>query len=174
LVESSLPVVPRDAVDRGTAKLISWLNTHNLFQNSKVYSPDHAKRFEEFDPSREQLLKLGEVGKNILENFPYAAGACAAMSAMFAARWEIQSSVPIYVVAGELYVGGQRAFGKDNLAETIDKEINQSNPSWDGHFWIAFGQYVADVSVFRTARSDHSPPTLARHINPLWENTEDC
>ena len=71
---------------------------------------------------------------------------------------------PVYVVAGELYVNDVRVFGSDSQETSIRDDINRSNPSWDGHFWLVLGPYIVDVSVFRTAYPNSSPPALAQHV----------
>lgn len=56
-----------------------------------------------------------------------------------------------------------RVFGSDDELDGKSR-FSKSDPSWDGHAWIALGDYVADVSLFRTARSGKSLPALASHV----------
>jgi hypothetical protein len=44
------------------------------------------------------------------------------------------------------------------------KLFSESNASWNGHAWVMFGHYLADVPIFRTAYSTRSPPRLAAHV----------
>ena len=53
-------------------------------------------------------------------------------------------------MAGSLYIGDKRIFGEDK--EFDGKALfSKSSPDWNGHAWIVYGDYLADVSVFRTA-----------------------
>jgi hypothetical protein len=70
---------------------------------------------------------------------------------------------PAYVVAGSLYAGDMRIFGED--VEFDGKaRFSETNMSWDGHAWIVYGDWLADVSLFRTADSDKSSPALKEHV----------
>lgn len=42
--------------------------------------------------------------------------------------------------------------------------FEQSNPSWNGHCWISFGDCVGDLSVFRTAYSSQAPQVLQQVV----------
>lgn len=137
----------------------------SLFQIiADTYSEQAARLFRDHKPTQVELMDITDIGKDVLQYFSSKPGACGAMSAMFAARWEMKPRSPLYVVAGELYVNEVRVYGHDTLQFSIQEEINSSNPSWDGHFWIVFGPYVVDVSIFRTAYSDYSPPALKRFV----------
>ena len=68
-----------------------------------------------------------------------------------------------YVVVGSLYVGDARIFGEDGDVDGRDR-FSRSDPSWDGHAWLVSGDWLADVSIFRTAYSRVSPPALAAHV----------
>ena len=47
--------------------------------------------------------------------------------------------------------------------------FSETNMSWDGHAWIVYGDWLADVSLFRTADSDKSSPTLKEHVKTgIW------
>ena len=130
-----------------------------------AYDPKTSHAFAQFVPSDADLRDLAEVGKDVLQNFPSKPGACGPMSAMYLARWEMQPRPRMFMVAGELYADGTRVFGHDNMGSTINEEIRKSNLSWDGHFWLVFGLYTVDVSIFRTAYSGYSPPALAAHVH---------
>lgn len=123
-----------------------------------------AENYRTFIPTDEQLALLKETGVEVLRNFPSVAGACAMMSACYADRLQMNIEAPVYVVAGVLSIGTTCVFGKN--ADTRDWRVafNKSNPSWDGHCWVVFGDRLADISIFRTAYSQNSPPLLARHV----------
>ena len=70
-----------------------------------------------------------------------------------------------FAVAGELYIGNNRIFGSDTIADTIERDIDGSNPSWDGHFWVAIGSLIVDLSIFRTAYSDGCSPVLKSFVH---------
>jgi hypothetical protein len=132
---------------------------------AKSHSPAAADAYCSFTPDRAQLQALASVGVEVLRHFPPMPGACAVMSAVWAARWQqVEKKTPVYVVAGALLVGAERVFGDESVEIDGAAAFGKSDPSWDGHCWLAFGGYVADVSIFRTAYSAYSPPALARHV----------
>jgi len=90
------------------------------------------------------------------------AGQCALMSAAYSIALEKLGTQPGYVVAGSLYIGDKRIFGDD---KEFDGKVlfSKSNPDWNGHAWIVYGDYLADVSVFRTADAG-SPRLLSKHV----------
>jgi hypothetical protein len=140
---------------------------------AKSYSPAAADVYRSFLPDRTQLEALGRVGLEVLKYCRLGPGACALMSAVWAARWQMREKTPIHVVAGALLVETERVFGDES--ETIDGDavFNTSNPAWDGHCWIAFGNCVADISIFRTAYSAKCPPALARHVSEQFGQGRD-
>jgi len=127
------------------------------------HSPEAAKVFKAFAPNDADMTTLQHVGEEVLKNYWPETGACALMSAIYAARLHSVSMAPTYVVAGSLSVCGVRVFG-DGRPFNGRKLFSESKTSWDGHAWVMFGPYVADVSIFRTAYSTQSPALLARHV----------
>ena len=135
------------------------MNLHKLLRSSR--SSEETAAYKTFLPTADQLQQLADVGKDVLKCLPPEAGACALMSAVYADRLRI-SGLPAFVVAGTLGVAGQRVFGN---GRPIDGGIfNSSNLDWDGHAWVMFGPYVADISIFRTAYSPRSPRLLTEHV----------
>ena len=122
---------------------------------------DVARAYEDFRPTVEQLATLQRVGEEALRHFGAISHACAPMSAAYAARleYELNKSVPILMVAGSLKVEGKWIYGD---GRPFDGQVvfGGSNPSWDGHCWLMFGPYVADVSVRQTALSGKSHGSL--------------
>ncbi len=86
------------------------------------------------------------------------------MSAMWAARWQLLERTPVYVVAGALLIGSERVFGDENTPFDGRTIFSKSNPSWDGHCWLVFGSYLADISIFSIAYSADTPLVLAQHM----------
>jgi hypothetical protein len=116
-------------------------------------------------PTEDQIRQIGEVGREILLHVRAVPGACAPMSALYAAI--LQNRMPgtiIHMVAGALAVEGKYVFGQ--AADRVDGNniFGRSNPSWDGHSWLVCGDYIIDISLFRTAYSAQSPPLLARYV----------
>jgi hypothetical protein len=105
-------------------------------------------------------LKTGAT--DLLRAFPVMPGACTLMSTLLAVYLEERCAGPAYVVAGDLVVSGVRVFGNDG--GDFSQAFDASNASWDGHCWVVFGHLIVDVSVCRTAYSNHSPPALKRHL----------
>jgi hypothetical protein len=128
------------------------------------HSPGAGEVYRKFSPNEEQRKALAEIGRDVLLHFPPMPAACAFMSAFYAARVQMSTDAPVYVVAGALSVGTTRIFGEHESSRDWAASFNESNLSWDGHCWITFGPLIADVSIFRTAYSENSPPALARYV----------
>jgi hypothetical protein len=122
-----------------------------------------ADEFRKFEPSQDDFKALKQAGRELQIIFKPIPGACAVMSALLLARLQSLTTAPAYVVAGNLWVGNERVFGFDEEPDW-SKAFSATNMSWDGHAWAQFGRFVVDMSVFRTAYSDKSPPTLAKHV----------
>jgi len=87
------------------------------------------------------------------------------MSAMWVAGIEHDHpDLPVYEVAGDLLVDGQSVFWTESAPEQVAADFERSRLDWDGHCWIVVGDYVGDVSIFRTAYSTQSSPRLSRAI----------
>ena len=132
-------------------------------------SRKETQAYKAFAPTEDDVRRLGEIGREVLQHLPPEAGACALMSAVYAARLQSVGLAPAYVAAGSLLVQGQRVFG-DGRPFDGAKAFSESNTDWDGHAWVMFGPYVADVSIFRTAYSSHAPRLLAAHMREEFGN----
>ncbi|MGA3307387.1 MAG: hypothetical protein ABSD08_02065 [Xanthobacteraceae bacterium] len=84
------------------------------------------------------------------------------MSALYAVMLEKRFEAKAFVVAGSLYVDDKRIFGEDSNVD--GQTFSKSNPSWDGHGWLAVGDFIADISVGRTARSGKCSPLLTERV----------
>jgi hypothetical protein len=135
---------------------------HHLIAES--YTTAAVGAYRVFVPTDAQLKLLEKIGRDVLVCFPPMPGACILMSAMYAAGLQRElPDVPIHVAAGALSIGQTRVFGDDSVKDW-HSVMAKSNPSWEGHSWVVFGEYIADVSIFRTAYSKYSPPLLAQHV----------
>jgi hypothetical protein len=122
-----------------------------------------AEAWSQFTGGEAEKIVLREAALKVLGLFPgRMAGQCALMSAAYSIALEKLGTQPGYVVAGSLYIGDKRIFGED---KDFDGKVlfSESNPDWNGHAWIVYGDYLADVSVFRTADAG-SPRLLSKHI----------
>jgi hypothetical protein len=131
----------------------------------RSYSDADAVAYETFVPDRDLLAKFGAEGTEVLRAFPTLPGACAVMSALYAVVLQDRfPGIPIHVAAGALVVDGATVFGE--TADQIDwnEALGQSNPSWDGHCWVVCGDWIADISICRTAYSSKSSPILAEYV----------
>jgi hypothetical protein len=131
---------------------------------AESYDEIEANNYLTFKPTNDQVQQLAEAGNSVLTRFPYQAGACALMSAMWGALIRDNTDFPIHVVAGSLYIDGQHIFGSDPSANHIKDAFVGKNLDWDGHCWVAFGDLIGDVSIFRTAYSKDSPPILKNKV----------
>lgn len=122
-----------------------------------------AKTFKSYTPSDADKAEIAGKARDLLSVFPSIPGACALMSAAFAAHLARDPDLPVQVVAGTLSVEGSPVFGE---GQPFDGPVvfGSSHPDWNGHVWVMVGPYVADISIFRTAYSADCPPRLGRHI----------
>jgi hypothetical protein len=127
---------------------------------SASYGEVAAEAYEAFVPSEAEMATLRKVGEDALRIFGPVTHACAPMSAAYTARLQYEIKVPVYMIAGSLKVRDRWIYG-DGRPIDGKKIFGGSNPSWDGHAWVMFGPYVADVSVRQTALSGRSHPLLA-------------
>lgn len=123
-----------------------------------------AEAYCNFVPTKTQKDALTAAGLETLSYFPNIPGACAMMSAVYAAHLQRTTNAPVYVVAGGLVIGQSWIFGVAEPARDWNSAFNESNPSWDGHCWVMLGKYIADISLFRTEYSQYSPPVLSQHV----------
>ena len=126
-----------------------------------------AKAFEAYVMSDCDKSIIASKAVDVLRIFPTIPGACALMSAIFAACLERTLKAPILVVAGTLTIKNQPVFGNGKPFDG-DAVFSKDNLDWDGHVWVMIGQYIADISIFRTANTTKSPPLLANHINSTF------
>jgi hypothetical protein len=122
------------------------------------YSAEEAQAFLGFSPSGENLRLLTAIGHEILTHIPPRPGGCALMSALWAFIARNRTALPVYVVAGRFAVGESVVFGKSK--DMVSTAFDESEMDWDGHCWIAIGDYIGDISIFRTANSEKAPSVL--------------
>ena len=130
---------------------------------AESYGAESANAYRAFEPAASELDDLSEAGQTLLRVFPQLPGACLMMSALYEVGIRAVTKSPVYVVAGSFSVKGVRIFGDDS---DIDGAVrfSKSDQTWDGHAWLVFGNYLADVSVFRTAYSSKCHPLLRTHV----------
>jgi hypothetical protein len=141
--------------------------THDLVQLGSLVAATQgwsaAKAFKAYVASDADKAAIANKARELLSIFPAMSGACALMSAGFAAHLERDLDLPIQVVAGTLSVEGKPVFG-DGQPFDGPAIFGTNNLDWDGHVWVMIGGHVADISIFRTAYSASCPPRLGRHI----------
>lgn len=113
---------------------------------------EDAKRYQLY--SIDSQKAFAESAKEIMQNIPPTFGACAMLSAAWAAYLQDIYDIPAIVVAGDLKIGNSRIFKcKTNLPGFEEKSKAVINKKWDGHCWIEADGYIGDLSIFRTAYS---------------------
>jgi hypothetical protein len=117
------------------------------------------------DREFEDLLS---VGRDVLRVFPRKAGACVMMSALYAGGLRALGHGSVALVGGLLRIAGVTVFGRSGMVATFAT----SDLDWDGHAWIRFGKFIADVSILRTGFSSKAPPRLARHVASRFKPTQ--
>lgn len=102
-------------------------------------------------------------GHQVLQVFPRTAGACVMMSALYVGRLHDLGHKRARMIGGSLAIDGAIVFGRS--AATGD--FSRTDLEWDGHAWIHFGEYIADVSLVQTAYDPRAPICVARHVTQL-------
>lgn len=110
---------------------------------------EEAERYELF--TLEYPQNLGNSARELMSNIPPTFGACAMISAMWAAYLKDHFSIPAIVVAGDLKVSGKTIFKCKNNLPDPTKSGNIVSANWDGHCWIEIDGWIGDLSIFRTA-----------------------
>jgi len=117
---------------------------------------EDATEFQQF--RAQNLAPIENTGKELLDHTPVFHGACAPMSAAWAALLRDRYNIPAVAVAGNLVMEGATVFLCDrNIPDSTD---SPDIVPWDGHCWMEVGGYVGDASIFRTARTMHSRSKL--------------
>jgi hypothetical protein len=127
------------------------------------FGGEAADAWSKFTVGKADKLVLRDAALKVLNIFPgRKPGACALMSALYSLALEKLGTQSGYVVAGSLYIGEKRIFGDDG--EFNGKPaFSESNLDWNGHAWIVYGDWLADVSICRTADAG-SPQILSQYI----------
>ena len=125
-----------------------------------AYSMAEAQRYADFADEKRCLDEVVSIGKEVLEHVPPCAGACAIMSALWTALVRDRLDLPVYCVAGDLLADGRLVFGHGASSTEFAVAFGESNLDWDGHCWLVLGEYIGDLSVFRTAYAATSPRPL--------------
>jgi hypothetical protein len=127
------------------------------------HGKDAAEAWSKFKVGEADKLVLHAAAMKVLQVFPgRIPGQCALMSALYSVALPKLGSHPGYVVAGSLYIGDKRIFGEDGAFDG-KAAFSESNLDWNGHAWIIYGDWLADVSVCRTADAG-SPRLLSKYI----------
>lgn len=132
------------------------INSHNRLCNliEVSFSTAHAEQFSRSITTNNDVQKIHKLSKQILELFPYRPFCCAYMSALLV-DFARQEGLTCYLVAGSLDFKGKRLF-------VYEDSIESSNiiPDWTGHCWVVLNNTIIEISLFRTAYSQHAPQWL--------------
>lgn len=103
------------------------------------------------------------ISREILQETYIEAGACTLMSALLAQRLTEALDRPFPVVAGALKLDGAYMYGSNKGFDGA-RTFSESAMDWDGHCWVLFGAFIADISLGRTARTGRCRALLTRAI----------
>ena len=95
------------------------------------------------------LKRVSEAGTEVLRRSLKQPGACAHLTAAWVGVVRDALNLPAYCIAGDLVVRGRMAFGGSSV--DVKDWFTESTDAWDGHCWLAIGQHVGDLFLFRTA-----------------------
>ena len=126
-----------------------------------THSPEAATAFAACTLSPAGRTALTETGIDLMQRFPPVPRACCAMGALYAAALRSAAEEPAYLVAGKLYADDIRVFGTAPSFPEETMPFLRTDLDWDGHMWVAIGEYVADISLLVTARSPGASAALS-------------
>ena len=118
-----------------------------------THSPEAATAFASCTLSPAGRSALAEVGIGLMRRFTPVPRACCAMSAVYAAALRSAAEEPAWLVAGKLYADGVRVFGTTDACIVEAMPFLRTDLDWDGHMWVAIGDYLADITLLVTGRS---------------------
>ena len=118
----------------------------------------------------DDLRHVALVGKEILTHLPFKPGACAHLTAYWVMLARERFKLPAQGVVGHLAINGTLVFGK--VGDDLSQAMRGASLAWDGHCWLALGNQIGEISLFRTAYSSKSPPLLRATI--LRQFGEGC
>ncbi|MDB9511035.1 hypothetical protein PN499_07560 [Kamptonema animale CS-326] len=130
----------------------------------RSYPEEEASKYLEYRLTKEDMKLIVDEAKRILHNFPSIPNSCAPMSAIWTAMIRDNTDIPVHMVAGSLDMMGKRIFGDNMKTNDMSQTFSESNLDWAGHCWVIFGDYIGDISIFRTAYSEHTPKWLGEMI----------
>jgi hypothetical protein len=101
--------------------------------------------------------------KNTLSIIPPDSYNCANLSSLLGAVIMDNSEIPVTIMTGHLDYEGYRLFSCDKPIPT--KQTKKNGEYWNGHCWIEFGEYILDLSIFRTVYyTEKFPETIKNNI----------
>ena len=118
-----------------------------------THSREAATAFASSTLTRASRALLAKVGLDLMLGFPPVPRACCAMSALYAVALRSAVAEPAYLVAGKLYADGARVFGEPGSCGDEVMPFLRDDLDWDGHMWVAIGDYLADITLIVTARA---------------------
>ena len=130
-----------------------------------TWSPEAATAFAACTLSPAARSALAEVGIGLMQRFPPVPRACCGMSAVYAAALRSAVDAPAYLVAGKLYADDVRVFGTARSFPDTAMPFLRTDLDWDGHMWVAIGEYLADISLLVTARSRGASDALGALVS---------
>ena len=137
-----------------------------------AYNIKEAENYFQFRLDNPQILISS--AKEILANLPHSFGACAMLSAVWAAILRDRYSIPAIAVAGDLKIENITVFQCKNNIPEKSKYGKEKPETWDGHCWIEVNDYVGDLSIFRTAYAISGPSILKEFILSNFGNGKGC
>ena len=129
-----------------------------------AYSTGERETYSLFSPDKPALSHLAAKGNEVVENFPCVAFACTHMTALWTIIIRDQTDYPIHMVAGALRINNRLVFGDTETTLDPTTTFTESTLDFDGHCWVMFGEYIGDISIFRTAYSDKAPAFLNQAV----------
>ena len=107
---------------------------------------------------------LIDTALDIMRNVAPSFGACAPLSAVWAAMLNEQFDIPAIAVAGDLKISRRTIFKcKKNIPEPTRPGAFVQG-SWDGHCWVEINGFIGDLSLFRTAYAIDRPSILKEFV----------
>ena len=119
--------------------------------------------------SSQEISKIVESGRVILEKMTPMHGGCLYISAMLVAMINDNTELDAKLVTGSLAIKDKTIFGYSDIASVFSSG-NDVLPSWDGHAWVSISDLICDFSIFRTIYSDQTPQDISGTFFEIFGN----
>jgi hypothetical protein len=142
---------------------------------AEAHSVEAAAGYSACVPTMGALSKIWMAGRQVISTAPEQAAACVPMTALLLRHLGDELRGQLFVVAGSLQAADRDGTFIFGGPEPMDcrRLFAESDASWNGHLWLMFGPYIADISFTRSVRLDGKRDTLKAFARKLFGDADE-